>query len=99
MRHVFGIHQTHAHAVCASRTHARTNINVAQELEDHGIHIERCTVYKKLNLLESIYIHLLGNDFRYRMGTQVSLTYVTNIPLIRPSSAALDASPASILSW
>lgn len=45
--------------------------NMEQEQEDHGIHIERCTVYKKLNLLEGIYIHLLGNDFRYRMGIQV----------------------------
>lgn len=87
MRHVFGIHQTHAHAVCASRTHARTNINVAQELEDHGIHIERCTVYKKLNLLESIYIHLLGNDFRYRMGTQVSFL----LPI--PSPRSLHSTP------
>jgi hypothetical protein len=42
-----------------------------KEQEDHGIHIERSSVYKKLNLLESIYIDLLGNDFRYRLGIQV----------------------------
>ena len=30
--------------------------------------IESSSVYKKLNLLEAIYIRLLGPDFRYRIG-------------------------------
>ena len=45
-----------------------------KELEDHGITIERATVYKKINLLESIFIHLLGDSFRYRLGIQGAQT-------------------------
>ena len=45
-----------------------------KELEDNGITIERATVYKKLNVLESIFIHLLGDSYRYRLGIQGAQT-------------------------
>ena len=48
-------------------------------------------VYKKLNLLESIYIDLLGPDFRYRVGVQGPHTdlFYWNVLLNRAEMAKL----------
>ena len=54
-------------------------------MEDHGVHIEQASVYKKLNVLESVYSDLLGSDFRYRLGIQV----LWLSPLCLPLAASL----------
>ena len=54
-------------------------------------HTHTLQVYKKLNLLESIYIDLLGPDFRYRVGVQGPHTdlFYWNVLLNRPEMAKL----------
>jgi len=41
-----------------------------KQAESHEIVIHHCQAYKKLNTLEYLYMALLGDDFRYRIGIQ-----------------------------
>lgn len=61
------IFYTHLRAYDRWRQHALKY----KEAEDRGVHVEQSSVYKKLNVLESVYADLLGPDFRYRLGIQV----------------------------
>ena len=67
-------------------------------MEDHGVHIEQASVYKKLNVLESVYSDLLGSDFRYRLGIQVLRLSSFCLPLAFSLSVCLSVSSLPLAS-
>ena len=45
------------------------------QADQSRVNIENVIVYKELNMLEFVYVSLLGDDFRYRMGIQVFVIF------------------------